>query len=505
MELFAIRGRDESRRRMALAQARKFFEAKKGDFLGFQANQDLHYAEELGEFMDLQINNLGDPYAPQASFRIQSRFAERAVLDYYSRLWNAQPYRKDDGETTWGYVLSMGATEGNLLALWEARDYLRGEPLRLLPASPAAQRRRAPTGNPAIPWDHVVAFFSADSHYSIRRALDIVDVPTFGEVGDVRYPGMCPLSGWERTWPEAVPSVGKDHRYGTGEIDIDALAPVVEFFAKRGHRILIVLNVGTTFKCAYDDVKGVATRLAPIFEKHGLQSVDPTHPRRGYWVHVDGALGATYLPFLEKARNQGLTTQSAPVFDFRVEAVHSIVASGHKWPGAPWPCGIYMTLQKYQIEPPTPVSYIGAPDTTLAGSRNGLSALLLWSRLSKKSEDEEIAMVMKALELTDYLFEQLCNLDGRKGGLLSPAKSSNALTVRFVCPIGDNIVKRYSLSFADVPSESGAKVTYAHAYVMPHVTKALIDRFIRDLQKETWTLAGKRKSQPRRRIKGTLR
>ena len=46
--------------------------------------------------------------------------------------------------------------------------------------------------------------------------------------------------------------------------------------------------------------------------------------------------------FLEMAAKNGLldNLEPGPVFDFRLDHVASIVTSGHKWIGAPWPCGI---------------------------------------------------------------------------------------------------------------------------------------------------------------------
>ncbi|WP_325206067.1 hypothetical protein, partial [Vibrio sp. 03_296] len=39
---------------------------------------------------------------------------------------------------------------------------------------------------------------------------------------------------------------------------------------------------------------------------------------------------------------------TGPDFDFRNPMVHSIVTSGHKWPGAP-ATGVYMTKHKFMV------------------------------------------------------------------------------------------------------------------------------------------------------------
>jgi histidine decarboxylase len=66
----------------------------------------------------------------------------------------------------------------------------------------------------------------------------------------------------------------------------------------------------------------------------------------------------------------------------------SVVTSGHKFPGAPWPCGVYMTRHKYQLFPPSSPMYIGSMDSTLSGSRNGVSAIIFWKYLSENSEEQ---------------------------------------------------------------------------------------------------------------------
>ncbi len=58
------------------------------------------------------------------------------MLSYLARLWHGVPTDPGNKESCWGYVLSMGSTEGNMYALWNARDYLSGK--RLLGESEGA-------------------------------------------------------------------------------------------------------------------------------------------------------------------------------------------------------------------------------------------------------------------------------------------------------------------------------------------------------------------------------
>jgi len=228
-----------------------------------------------------------------------------------------------------------------------------------------------------------IAFYSEDTHYSIIKAMSVLEIKTFYELGTELYPNDNPLNPGQE-WPVEVPSLDGDS--GPGCVDIDKLCKLVEFFASKGYPSLVSFNYGTTFKSAYDDVQTGGERLMKIFKTYGLlerQIVikDPDNPdkpiivtRQGFWIHVDGALGASYMPFLQMAfiYQRKTNVKPASIFDFRLPFVCFINTSGHKWPDAPWPIGIYMTKTGLQLLPPSDPAYIGCPDTTFAGSRNGL-------------------------------------------------------------------------------------------------------------------------------------
>lgn len=508
-------GLDDSKRKATLDKLEKYFSARRDKFLGYQVNEGFDYQTDAARFLNYHSNNVGDPFE-DSHFTLHTRGAERAVLDYYARLWHAKPREKDHGgkfthpDAYWGYVLTMGSSEGNNYAFWNARDYLSGKTLMREPSSrdnaTAAHymwvRDTPPTDNQNA--YSPVCFYSRDTHYSVAKALRVLNIPTFFEVGTKCYPYANPLTSkkardegrWE-PWPHEVPSEGDDA--GPGSIDIDKLVTLVEFFASMGHPILINLNYGSTFKCAYDNVGLICEKLRPIFHKYGLderkvrygrdqQGKELVDTRTGYWIHVDGALGATYAPFLEKAieakkvslpKNGGGQDIPLPMFDFRIPEVCSIVTSGHKYPGASWPCGVFMTKSNLQMQPPEQPAVIGSPDTTFGGSRNAFSPLLMWDFLAKHSEATQIDMVVKAVKITDYAERKLKELDTNNKWAV--ARSPLALCVRFRKP-PEHIVSKYSLATIPLRTIEGNQVDYAHLYVMPHVTERLIDELVHDLQ-----------------------
>ena len=75
-----------------------------------------------------------------------------------------------------------------------------------------------------------------------------------------------------------------------------------------------------------NDVQVGGEALLPTLKKHNMYERkhyigDLTNPnssftRKGFWFHVDGALGAAYAPFLQMAFVNGYMKQKAPpVFD----------------------------------------------------------------------------------------------------------------------------------------------------------------------------------------------
>lgn len=502
---------EEARKEILKAWASfdKVLKARKSTFLGFQANQGLHYQNVIAEYLDCQINNLGDPYL-DGSFRINSKEIEKKVPNCYARLWHGEPHDPKNPESCWGYVCSMGSTEANLYGLWNARDYLAGRPL-LNPTD--AQEIPTEEKDRSKPYLEPVLFYSEDTHYSGVKAAQMLGLKRFCDVGNDQYKKQCVITlcdecernhrqkGCEKSdcgvWPmTGAPSV--DGLVGTGVIDINKLKTLVTFFVDKRHPIIINFNYGTAFKGAYDDIEEAERELLPIFEERKMLSrrvqyrhngKDYTDIRTGYWFHVDGALGAAYMPFIAAARDLGLYDKSVhvPKFDFALKSVHSISMSGHKWIGAPWPCAIYMTRRKYQLEPVSDPAYLG----TLAGSRNGLSALILASYIKRTSEQDEVMKATKTQRTADYAYRQLKNLEDEliatgkfETDFLRIRRAPLSLSVYFR-EVPKEIVDKYSLNkerFMVKIGDTKQEMVYNHIFVMDHVDEALIEKLIEDLR-----------------------
>ena len=513
----------------ALADFEKFIKTQHENFTGYQTNEYLEGNDELSWLLNIHTNNVGDPFTT-GIFRLNTKFVERAVLDYFAALWRTDwPFKsqgEDSNERYWGYVMSMGSTEGNIYALYNGREYLKGGKLITDPDAPQKEMSKLKRGKFALEKTYSlvkpleddynpnqykpIAFYSEDTHYSVIKGVSICSVTTFAEEGNKNYKGLCPITD-DGVWPDEVPSHNLIHGDPvSGTIKVDDLEKLVDFFLDKGHPILIVLNQGSTWKGAYDDVPAVNDMLKRLGLKYpwlwerkveyiekGKKVVDT---RRGFWVHIDGALGATYLPFLRMAQEE-LPGKKVPVFDFSIDAVMSIVCSSHKWIGAPWPGGIYMTRRKYQLSPPDTAGYIGSPDTTLGGSRNAFTPVLFWKYFARKSYSENIKRALETEKVAAQLEQELRKLEDELK-LNDPSvdlwihRSELSLAVLFRM-VNDDITYKYTVDSERilVPFEEEGKQyaqyrTYAHVYSMTSLGEfGLVDKLIgsiREACKDGW-------------------
>jgi histidine decarboxylase len=467
-------------------------------FLGYQATQKMDF-KHLSDYLNVSLNNIGDSFSdanwespsvpPDGYFTMNDKWMERAVLDYYARLWNAKSPRlvKEDNdpswlETYWGYVVSMGSTEGNILAMRNGRDYLNGTLLQYDPKqfNNGIKADESPVNRSLheVGYGQAVAskqnpnaltpvlFFSDATHYSIKKLAQVLQLKSFEEIAVKEgYKNPYEPNG---KWPKLIPTK-KD-----GAIDVDMLVKYASFFIEKGYPIIVNFNYGTTWTGAYDNVALAVEKLIVVLKKHRMYERTiiingKEYRRSGFWFHVDGALGAAMVPFLKMGESLKEQQKSVfPEFDFKLE-IQSISMSGHKWIGIPWPCGIYMTKNKYLISNDVP-SYVGSLDSTLAGSRNGMSSLLMWDYIAQRSYDNLKQEAKNALLLAEFAERELIKLYNNERVYRAPG----SLAVIFPKPKNIELVKKYALA------SSG---DFSHLFIMRHVTEGLILSLINDLKK----------------------
>jgi histidine decarboxylase len=342
-------------------------------FLGYPVAKDFD-CRALAPFLELPVNNLGDPFAP-STYQVDTREFEREVVTFAAQLLRAE------SDSWWGYVTN-GGSEGNLYGLYLARELF-------------------PQG---------MVYFSQATHYSVSKNLHLL--------------------GLRHIMIRAQPN---------GEIDYEDLRETLRIH--RDLPAIIFANIGTTMTEGKDDIG----KIGQIFQELAISQS---------YIHSDAALCGFIAPFLTPR----------PAFDF-ADGADSISISGHKFIGSPIPCGIVLARKRNVDRIARSIAYIGNLDTTITGSRNGLTPLILWLAIKRLGKAGFRSRVAGCLEVAEYARGRLRNLG------IDAWSNPNAITVVFPSP-SLRICKKWQLAAAD---------GITHLLILPNVSKAQIDRFVADL------------------------
>ena len=258
-----------------------------------------------------------------------------------------------------------------------------------------------------------VVYFSDNAHYGLLKAARFMQFPM----------SVIPSQpNGEMNYEEFEEAIRTDRR-----------API------------IVATVGTTMKGAIDRIEKIVAAL----QRQNITK---------FYIHCDAALLGMVLPFLD----------NAPLFDFRLP-ISSLSVSGHKMIGSPIPCGVVIARLENVERIQRHIELIGAPDTTLSGSRNGHTVLFLWYAMRRYGHAGFKAMIENCLEVTRYALRRFADISWE-------AHAENFSVTILIRRPSDAIVKKWQLA---VEGES------AHVVIMPNVTKENIDALIADISAET--------------------
>jgi len=227
----------------------------------------------------------------------------------------------------------------------------------------------------------------------------------------------------------------------TGEINYEELK--AQLAANSSRPAIINVNIGTTVKGAVDDLD----RVLDILKETGY-----TEDR--FYIHCDGALFGMMMPFIKQA----------PMVTFR-KPIGSVSVSGHKFVGAPVPCGIVITRMRYIMALSSNVEYLNSRDATIMGSRNGHAPIYLWYTLTRKGYEgirKDVEKCMRNAQLLKCMLER-CNIRTMLNEL------SN--TVVFERPQEEAFVRKWQLA---------CEGDIAHVVVMPNITIDKLEEFVQD-------------------------
>ncbi len=254
-----------------------------------------------------------------------------------------------------------------------------------------------------------ICYFSEDTHYSVAKVLR--------------------LQHTRNIMLKSQPN---------GEMDYADLRETLRIH--RDCPPIIFANIGTTMKGAIDNL----AMIRGILEELAIPSA---------YIHADAALSGMILPFVDDPQP----------WDF-ADGADSISISGHKMLGSPLPCGVALARKHHVDRIARSIEYIGALDTTIAGSRSAVAPLYLWYRLRTLGRDGCRAMVQRSLQLADYAIAALAKY-GVEGW-----RHKNSVTVVFPRP-ADAVMKKWILA---------PRKGIGHMITMPHMNEGIIDEFAAD-------------------------
>jgi histidine decarboxylase len=204
---------------------------------------------------------------------------------------------------------------------------------------------------------------------------------------------------------------------------------------------IILANIGTTMHGAVDDLG----RIRALLKEFAITRC---------YIHADAALSGMLLPWAEDPQPFG--------FDAGVD---SISVSGHKFIGNPMPCGVALARRRNVDRVARSVEYVGCMDTTIAGSRNAITPLILWSAIQRWGEAGLRQRLAQSLALADYAIAKF------KAAGIHAWRHRNSPTVVFPRP-GAQVLARWQLA----PNRD-----IAHLITLPHVTRAVLDAVVADV------------------------
>jgi histidine decarboxylase len=227
--------------------------------------------------------------------------------------------------------------------------------------------------------------------------------------------------------------------HADGRLNLEAFSEILG--GLNGQPCVINLNIGTTFHGAIES----PAEVLGILDRQGCKD---------YYLHIDAALYGPILPFIE----------GAPVFDFRLP-VHSLSFSGHKFLGTPIPCGMVLCSRRLASAFGGSAEYVGSVDTTLSGSRDGLSTLILWSLISRLKRAGLAELAQESLALAEAAVNRLT-----AAGIASIRHAHGNIVV-FQKP-SQHLSRRWQLA---------TRGGLAHIVTVPGVTEEMLKRFVAEL------------------------
>ncbi|AEC52533.1 L-tyrosine decarboxylase [Pyrococcus sp. NA2] len=283
---------------------------------------------------------------------------------------------------------------------------------------------------------------------------NILAVRAFRNISDVENPELILPRSAHFSFIKAGEMLGV--KLVWAELKDDYTVDVRDVEAKISDNTIGIVGIaGSTGLGVVDDIPA----LSDLAKEYGVP------------LHVDAAFGGFVIPFAKALGYE------IPDFDFRLRGVQSITIDPHKMGMAPIPAGgIIFRRKKYLKAISVLAPYLAGGkvwQATITGTRPGASVIAVWALIKHLGFEGYKKIVDRAMKLSRWFAEEI-------------KRTPNAWLVREPML---NIVSFQTKNLRKVERElkrRGWGISAHRGYIrivfMPHVTKEMVEEFLKDLR-----------------------
>lgn len=260
------------------------------------------------------------------------------------------------------------------------------------------------------------------AHYSITKAADVVGIQSY----------IAPLD--RKLW----------------NMSIDSLEKLIAHLYTKGFRgFLLPLTLGYTAGGTSDDYKKII---------HSINKLTRKYSSVKFFIWLDAAFAGLISPFT--------TTHFSP---FAINPIQLFIADFHKFMGVPYPAGLILYRKNLRQLIEKPIPYLKENDTTLLGSRTGLSSVATWSTIHKYGTEGFKQIISNCLN-KKKTFLSLVRKKFPATRIISDDKTLQAALV-VTTPLPDEFCEQYGLHMLNYSMlfENGRKIMKVYKlFFLPH-------------------------------------
>ncbi len=246
-------------------------------------------------------------------------------------------------------------------------------------------------------------------------------------------------------------------------MDLNGLRKQIDItISENVKKIIIIATVGYTTTGTCDHIEGIHEIIQQYLHDKDMN----------IYLHIDAAIGGLVYPFCNNK-----------AFGFEYSSVKSITVDPHKMGYTPFSSGVFLCREGFLDYVSTPIQYSeNVMDRTLVSSRNGAAAVACWATFSYLGFSGFKLKLDRLIRLKKYLVKGLMKYGGVS---IISDPGTNMVCIHFKSMsnglLPQYIEKKYTLDSFRLQVDSNLINCYK-IYIMPHVTKKVIDGFISDIK-----------------------